>query len=546
MSQRLSRRGALKAGGLSAAAAALAACGGDGGGGGDSANGVAYLTPSADDATVQTGGVLKLATATPFGSLDVIESTDVGAFVTQCHGYLHTISEERGLEPMVAEKFEQPDSNTFIWTIRKGIKFQNLEPVNGREVTVDDVNYSFQWHNEDPLIGTPKQTITQRTDHFGVTGPDTFTLVTKEPYYPALLEFGAIFYPVFPHEVTEKYGNMKSNLVGCGPFQVKEFTRAQRLVLEKNPGYFIEGRPYLDGLEYQVITDEATIQQAFATKRTDTCGGNDHGYLRRDEWRSLGAVVRKLPNFWQGVILLRCDKPPFNDIRLREVIDFAVDRDDLVARAEGEAEISGPIPPSLPRYALPKEELEAFYGKPDYADLKAKLAAAGFPDGIKLDLKVMNVAGMDQGAIILKEQLAKVGVDLNIVLEELGVHLAQTLFGGNYQIEYGLNWPWGNPDSYLASWLTEGAMGVSYTGYSDPVADDMLGKIIEEFDLEKRTQMILDAQRWILQQHGPMLVMPNSNYYTAWWPWVHGQDYANQVGGTWSMLWQEIWLSQRT
>ncbi|HEY5472130.1 MAG TPA: ABC transporter substrate-binding protein, partial [Candidatus Limnocylindrales bacterium] len=237
-----------------------------------------------------------------------------------------------------------------------------------------------------------------------------------------------------------------------------------------------------------------------------------------------GINVRTGPNFWRRTFMLRVDKPPFNDPRVRQTLDIAIDRQDLIDKmAFGDARIAGPIVPDLRPWALPQEELDEFY-KMDRAQAKQLLSAAGYPDGLDVDLKVANVADLSKLATIVMGHLAEVGIRCKLELQELGIHLAQTLYPGNFQMTAYYNLPYPEPDRPLCQWFSKGQAGITFSGYNNPEADEWIWKERAEFDPDKRTQIILDAQRFFMKEHGPQISTISDTGYGAYWDWLHGVD----------------------
>jgi peptide/nickel transport system substrate-binding protein len=539
--KRISRRKALAGGaaGLGAGALALAGCGG-GGGGSDQDN------KPIDEGTPQPGGTLIYGLNSDPGDLDEQEGVTNYWCSSQFNGFLfHIRTDSQEVLLNMADKFEQPDHTTYVWTLKPGIKFHNVDPVNGREATADDVVYSMTRRREDPVSQNDKQFLRDFTAGFEAVDPLTFKLTTKQPYRPAIDELGNPSYAIVPHEAVEKFGNLKSNPVGCGPYILTEFVRAQSVKMRKNPDYFMAGRPYLDGIEWEIILDASTCLQAFETGKHDyTTVALDK--LKVERLQNLPhVVIRKAPNYWRHTFLMRVDQAPFTDQRVWEAVDLTVDRTDLIEKmAFGEGAYTGPVPASLTQYSLPQDELRDFY-KVDIEKAKQLLSAAGFADGLNFDGYVQNVVDMQKFATVLKEQLAKSNINMNIIPKELGTFLAQNLYGRNFQGTMYYNLPYVEPDRPLCQWYNKGQAGYSFSGYSNPAMDAWVEKERAEFDFDARQQIILDAQREMIKEHGPQI---NTYIPTAWIAfkdWVHGID--GLIGaGAWSYLNIDNWLTAKS
>ncbi|MGD0766470.1 MAG: ABC transporter substrate-binding protein, partial [Dehalococcoidia bacterium] len=427
--KRISRRRVLQAGaaGLGVGALALAGCRG----GGENTSIDTTLPP---EVTPQYGGDVVYGLIADPGDLDEQEGVTNYWCTSQFNGFLFHINlrtDEMMLQ--MADSFEQPDEVTYIWKLKPGIRFQNVDPVFGREVTADDVVYSLTRRRDDPLCLNDKQLLANFTAGFEAVDPLTFKLTTKQPYRPTVDELGNPSYPIIPHEAVEKFGDLKNNPVGCGPFILTDFVRAETIKSRKNPDYFMPGRPYLDTIEWQIILDPATCLQAFETGKHDFTTVALDKLKIGDLQKIPHVIVREVPSFWRHTMLLRVDQDPFKNPLTWEAIDLAVDRDDLLNKmAFGEGQYTGPVPATLTRYSLPQQELRDFY-KVDLTKAKQLLSAAGFADGFEFDCPVMNVADMSKFAEVVKEQLGKINVTMNIQLKEEVSFLVQNLYTRAFQ-----------------------------------------------------------------------------------------------------------------
>lgn len=551
--KRLSRRRVLEAGavGFGAAALGLAGCGGGEEGTGTPGAGKTpagednFLTPTGAEETPVYGGHLVKATQLIFTGLDLqvnVDWYDSAMF----HGYLFDIDRrDESIHLQAADSYEQVDELTHVWQLKQGIKFQNVDPVWGRELTADDVVYSSTRKRDDPAVLSDKRFLRDITDHFEATDKYTFRLVTKAPYSPILDEFGDASYPIIPREAVEKWGDLQEHAPGFGAYILQEFVRGERLKWVKNPDFYMKGLPYIDSGELLVIPDESTITKAFETGQTDFHGGGADR-PKVDRWKNKkGINVRTQRNYYHPTFMLRVDRPPFNDIRVRQAIDLCVDRQDIIDKmAFGYGKFAGPIVPDMVRYALPQDELRDFY-KVDIEKARQLLSAAGYEDGLDIELKVMNVADLSNLAQIASQHLSKAGINAKLVLEELGIIVAQTLYTGNFEMVCYYNLPYEHPDRPLLQWHSQGQAGVSFSGYSNPEADEWIRKERAEFDPEKRRQIILDAQRFFMNEHGPQISTVTKTAYIAFWDWVHGVDENINRGVVFLLLGIHNWLTEK-
>jgi peptide/nickel transport system substrate-binding protein len=280
------------------------------------------------------GGVLTRASAWDPPLIDPRLTQSVGLFqfvgLTSNRLVRYVFSDEASgpsdlsLKGDLAESW-QSDSASRVWTfkLRQGVKWHNVAPLNGRELTAADVKYCFEAYAKEGVQTATFQEIE------GMETPDKHTLRvhlkgTNTLFPQNLAEPIAV---IFAREVLEEDGDLKKRLVGTGPYTLKEHTRKVRIVLQRNPDYFDKGRPYVD--EYIILStpDDATRKAAFRTGQADFIwvpSPSEVEVLRKTNPNVLAQSFHNtLAPF--GLALAQ-DKPPYNDVRVRRAISMAIDR----------------------------------------------------------------------------------------------------------------------------------------------------------------------------------------------------------------------------
>jgi len=537
-SRRLSRRRALTAGvaaGLGVAGLSLAACGGEKEQPGKTETPAVELTP-------QPGGRAKLGISVDPGSLDPNLSVVSGFLSCRIHNPLHTINmDTQELMPLVAEALEQPDETTYIWKLRTGVRFQNVDPTYGREVNAEDVVYSFDRLKAGPTLNDRKL-LTRYAEGYEATDNYTFRLRTNRIYSPALDQTGNFSYCVVPREAVEKWGDLSTHAVGCGAWILDDYVRGERVRLRKNPDYYKAGRPFPDEEEWLVIPDTGSLWQTFRTGRLDYSNVNVDKFKRDEVKNNPSIAVVESPSLYTINCYIRVDRPPFNDDRVREALDIAIDRDDYIAKLFfGEGRYNGPVPWPLEYWALPQDELRSTLKyEPERA--KQLLSAAGYGDSLELQTPVPNMGDCPQVATIVADHYRKVGVNLKIELKDLGVYLAQYLYASQFDITFFLNLPYMEPDMPLRSYYSKGQNADKNPGMSnDPEVDALIEGLWEIFDREERRKAVLDVQRVLLKKHGPLYPLCSPEGYVGYSSRMKGiQEGSGLVG----WLGISYWLQQ--
>jgi peptide/nickel transport system substrate-binding protein len=280
----------------------------------------------------------------------------------------------------------QTSADNRVWTfkIRKGVKWQNLPPLNGRELTAADVKYCYEAYAKEGVQAFTFQEIE------GMETPDKHTLRIhlKTPntlFAQNLAEPVAV---IFSKEVLEEDGDLKKRMIGTGPYTLKEHTRKVRVVLQRNPDYWDTGRPYIDQYTILSTPDDATRVAAFRTGQSDIiwrASLSDAEAIRKSiPGAQIQAYHNTLAPF--GVALAQ-DRPPFNDVRVRRAISMAIDRQKQVDTVfEGHGIIGWGVPWIYVQDKMPTAKDLGPYWQYKPAEAKKLLAEAGHGKGFETTL----------------------------------------------------------------------------------------------------------------------------------------------------------------
>src|SRR5690606_30880745 len=292
--------------------------------------------------------------------------------------------------PLVAGSVEQVSDTEYIFKIRPGVKLHDIAPVNGREVTAEDVVYSYERFRDLPNA-LNNDFFKQYVDKMEAVDPQTFRLTTKVPYADTFFSLGGsngfgVQAAIVAREDVEARGDLSTGGIGSGPFIIDSYVNGERAILKRNPHYWDPRLPYLDEWTQQVILDQQTLLQAYKSGQLDIQGATITKLDFADLERNDDFVNLRMPAMYHASFGMNVSVPPFNDPRVREAMYIGIDRKQFIDKVfQGEAEPMGIFATGLSFWALPPEEIEP-YVTTDVQRAKELLAAAGYPDGFDLEL----------------------------------------------------------------------------------------------------------------------------------------------------------------
>ncbi len=438
----------------------------------------------------------------------------------------------------LAETYEMPNGETIIFHIRKGVHFHNKPPVNGRELTADDVVYSLNRNMESDrsyvrTIMTAKPT--------SIKALDKYTVEVKCPTATAgaLLELlGSRQYIIAP-EMVKQYGDLvdwKHN-IGTGPFIVADFVSGSGMTLKRNPDYwgkdpiFPDNQlPYLDTVKVLNIVDPSTRLAALRTGKVDWLGG----FTEIVGWEDAGQLIKSSPKlqykkilapsrYWLG---MRTDTKPLDDLRVRRALMMAVNFREWADKYYGGGEIVNlevaPYKLYMDMYTpldkLPDSTRELYEYHPDRA--KQLLAEAGYPNGFNIDASG-SATDADTTLSVVKSYWEAIGVKLNIEVKEAGVLASMTRAKTHKAITPSGS---GSPPWLLHTSVKGGTVAVSMV--DDPKVEQAYQQMQAlSTDYAKRAAIMKDINLYILSQAW-FIPIPMASNYMIWQPWVknyHGE-----------------------
>ena len=429
------------------------------------------------------------------------------------------------IEGDLAESWSQPSETTYIFKLRKGVRWHAKPPVNGRELTADDVKYTFdRFANEK---GNAYRSMLAALDKVEVVDKYTVKMTLKEPYVWFLdMVANPMALAIIAKEAVEKFGDLKKaeSVIGTGPWMLDSYRPNVGLTFVRNPSYFVSGLPYIDKVEATVDEDNASRMAAFIAGKYDL-GWEAAGTINRVDWVQIKDTLKQRRPKIQSQefaanqmshIYMRTDKPPFNDVRVRRAISLAYHRQGLIdALYEGVGVFNPAVPSALKEWALPVDQLGegSQYYKFDPARARKLLAEAGYPNGFPATLSYTTYGSTIQvdAVQLLLKYLKDIGIDAKPIQQEYGAYISTTFYGKYESMAFGPQTPFLDPDNYLFGPYMPGELK-NQGHVNDPVLVDMLIRQRRTADVPKRREVLADIQRYVAKQQ--YYVYASSPVYT--------------------------------
>jgi peptide/nickel transport system substrate-binding protein len=412
------------------------------------------------------------------------------------------------IEPDLAERWDEPDDTTYVFHLRRGVRWQNRPPVNGRELTADDVKFTYDRFLTEK--GNPLRFALDPVDRVEVVDRYTVRFRLKEPFVwlPSILANPMCTW-IVAREVVEKYGDLKKaeTAIGTGPFTLERYEPNVKTIFRRNPDYFRSGQPWVDGVEWVVMDDAVSALAAYRAGKLDT--GPWHWWSVRQQ--DLAAMKKSHPHLVYRDFLstathriwMRTDKPPFNDVRVRRAVSHAVDRQAVIDAVFLKGEPTPAIPRGLPEWSLRIDQLGpgARYYRHDPKEARRLLAEAGFPQGLKTQLSGTSGLGADivDTFQLVQRQLKESGIDAELRVQEYGAYMSTTTqgkFEGMAMGPFAIAW---EPHSPLYGMYTPDQPRNS-SHVNDLKLAGMLREQMRIKELEPRRKLIHEIQRYAAEQ----------------------------------------------
>lgn len=452
-------------------------------------------------------------------------------------------------QPYLAEKWElSQDGKALTLHLRKDAFFHD-----GTPITSEDVAFSVLMVRDNHPFKTMLEPVVK------VDTPDAHTAIIrmKTPHPAILLAMSPPFMPIVPKHI---YGNgqdiqtnpANTQIVGSGPFKLVEFKPGTHIVLERFDKFFIKGHPYLDKLVFKIVPDSAT--SLLELERGDI---HMHGFFNRVLELERASKVPQLAITREGYagigginwLAFNLKKKPFDDVRVRQAISYAIDRN-FIAKVlhRGLSKVAtGPIHSASPYYSPNVHTYPLDLKKAEQLLDEAGLKRGS--DGVRFRTTVDYYPGDEDGqkkiAEYLKPQLKRIGIDVEVRNAPDFPTWAKRMGAHDFEISMDAGYNWGDPVIGVhRTFLSTNIRNLVWTNtqsYINPKVDALLEEAGQQLDPDKRRGLYAEFQK-IVTQDLPVAWIVELPYHT-----IYNRRVANVPKTIWGLAspMDEVYLRNR-
>jgi peptide/nickel transport system substrate-binding protein len=460
------------------------------------------------------------------------------------------------------KEWEIVDENTMIFHVRDGVYFQDKEPVNGRQLTADDIIWNTERLQESPFwVSDWIKKIESMTAIDDTTIEVKLSCTTTNYNLGNIFTYG-VYQIVAPESVNPETNEIDSweDVAGTGPFILDDYVADSYLSFVRNPDYweydaeYPENQlPYVDSAQVLIISEYSTWMAAMRTGKIDY--KYDISYLDAQDLLSTNPDLQykeRLKNV--GIIIIPdLTQAPFNDIKVRQAMQMALNLPEIA-----ESYYHGvclpyinPVRPDPTGYFYTAyEELpdEPLFGN-EYSikelltfnkeEALTLLDEAGYGDGLAVTLTAANIASREPGLMeVFQAYMADVNITVNLDMYDWSSYLPILVghtWTGLIQMTQSVTI---NPFDAMKSF--RGGERMNQSGSNDPVYNEWWEQANAETDVAARKALIKQMNDYILENVW-YINFPDPMGYFMWQPWLQGYNGEALRPGS---LAKRLWIDQ--
>jgi peptide/nickel transport system substrate-binding protein len=517
---------------------------------------LAIAIPASDASAQKAGGILRIYNRDSPPSMSILDESALSTVLPMMGVFNNLVvydqhvaqNSETAIVPDLATSWSWSEDGTRLtFTLRDGVRWHDGKPFTAKDVkcTWDlltgkaseklRINPRRSWYdNLEEVVADNNEAI--------------FVLKRPQPSLLALLASG--FAPIYPCHVPPD--EMRRHPIGTGPFKFVEFDPNQSIKVTRNPDYWKQGRPYLDGIEYTIIPNRATALLAFEAGKFDITWPYDVPVpeLQEVESRVPEAICETTPLNASRNVIINPKVAPFGNPEIRRAIALAIDRKAFIDTLDGgQGDIGGAmLPPPAGVWGLPPELLSGLPGyDPDVEKNRTEARAIMEKNGyspenhLQVKLSVRNIPITRDPAVILTDQLKTIYIDAELDPVE-SVNWFAKAMRKDYAV--GLNMTAAAVDDPDQQFYENYSCGSArnITGYCNSELEDAFARQSIEPDPDKRRQLVWKIDRK-LQEDGARPIIFYYRAASCRQPYVNGLTImVNSIYNGWRF--EDLWLDR--
>jgi peptide/nickel transport system substrate-binding protein len=441
---------------------------------------------------------------TAFSSFQIVNGT--------IYEGLTAIDKELRVVPALANAWTiSPDGKSYVFKLVTGATFHDGKPLEAADV-VASLNRVL---SKD--IASPLASRLAAMDKATAADAGTVEITLKEPSAPFLTALASI--AIVPRAFEANKDGLQRQPVGTGPFKFKDWQPNGYIELEKHAGYWKKSEPKLDGVKFNIIPESATRQVGISSGQYAMLPNIDAATALQLKGRA-GVKTTEALELAYTLVGMNVSKPPFDNPKVREALNYALNRQEIVQAALFGAGVpGGPLSPALKDWAVDVKDFACFTPSP--AKAQELLKASGVAMPIAVTLLVLPRQDIRDIAQVVQAQLNKAGFKAELKIPELG-QFVQDWRNSNFDAFVSTNAGSVDPDDYFyRTFRTGGSTNVFK--YTSPEVDGLLDSARVELDQGKRKASYSKVQS-LLACDGPAAFMTYGQLFTAMRSNVTGFD----------------------
>ncbi|WP_456276713.1 glutathione ABC transporter substrate-binding protein [Bacillus sp. AK128] len=461
-----------------------------------------------EEAEAQEGGELVFVIAQDAPTLDPHGMNDTATTnaTSQIFDRLTDYAEDGSVIPMLATEFTAVDETTWEFKLREGVKFHD-----GTDFTAEAVKMTLE-RILDPEFASPRAVVLNMISEVVVVDDYTVHIKTSFPFAPLPAHLahnaGSIIAPSAIEEENSGGTKIDQNPIGTGPFKFVSWSPGAEINFEANEEYWGEG-PSVDTMKFVTVPEQATRNAMLETGEADVIqvGSSDVSYMEGLD----NIELTKVRGTRMDYLGFNMNVAPFDNLKVRQAISMAVNKDDLVngiLDGQGVPAV-GPLAPTVVGNYQGLTPLAY-----DVDAAKALLAEAGFADGFETTLMV-NDGNKERAdmAELIQAQLAPLGINVSIEIVEWGAFLEKT-GAGEHEL-FLLGWTTVTADADYGLYALfhssqHGAPG-NRSFYTNTRVDELLDLARQESDQATRDEAYKEVSE-ILVEEAPMVYLQHPDF----------------------------------